>query len=639
VDAAIRRALEKLPADRFPLASDFAEALTDPSFTHGKVVGAGAVGSGGAWRPAALVLGGLAALFASTTAWALLSEDPPRQVERFGSPFLAGQEPSGTGPANFTMIPDGSGAVYVSASTEDPASRQLWIRRWTDLEASPIRGTDGANQPDVSFDGTEVAFHRSGEISIAPIASGPVRELGRGQWPQWGQDGRIYGTLGAVGTVAYPVTGGPADTVARLQGEDQQYVLSDVLSEEIALGHVIRGDGTFQVRMFDLETGETRYFTDGYLPQYVDPGYMVFGFDGSLMGVPFDTDAAEPVGVPVALYSDLNIPRVSRTGRLLFTTGGQAAVEREMVWVTREGEMTPIDPNWTFLRGDVNVTWSLSPDDRQLVLREQNEGAYDIWVKQLDDGPRSRLTFDERGDYFPMWAPDGESVTYVSGPATGLEVYSRRADGTGEPTQLVDLDQSVALAFWSPDMEWLILRTTTGAGNVFGRDIVAMRPGVDSEPVPLMTDDYDETDPALSPDGRWIAYVSNETGRYEVYVRPFPDVDSGRWQVSTQGGFQPKWSDDGREIFFRDAAPNMVAARVDGSGAAFRVAGSEILFPIPVGIDQRESAEGMPFDVTSDGQRFVMARAVSQLAEDGSALPTYILVQNFVEELKARVGR
>lgn len=265
------------------------------------------------------------------------------------------------------------------------------------------------------------------------------------------------------------------------------------------------------------------------------------------------------------------------------------------------------------------------------------DGSYDLWVKELDDGPRSRLTFDEAGDYYPQWTPDGESITYVSGTPTGLNVNTRRADGTGEPMELLDAAESFALAFWSPDREWLILRSTTGAGNVFGRDILAMRPGTDSTPQPLMAEEYDEMDPDLSPDGRWIAYASNETGRFEIYVRPFPDVDAGRWQISTRGGSRPRWTRDGREIFFGDENDNMVVARVDGSGTAFVAASPRILFATPSDIDRGDL--GIPYDVSPDGQRLMMARVVRDAAAAASGLPDFILVQNFAEALRERVPK
>ncbi|MDX1647336.1 MAG: hypothetical protein R3304_09345, partial [Longimicrobiales bacterium] len=495
-------------------------------------------------------------------------------------------------------------------------------------------GTEGGDQPTLSPDAREVAFHRGNAIFVVPVDGGPVRDLGPGQWPTWGTDGSIYVNLGAVGSVRYPAVGGPADTVLALQDDHQNYYVWDVLPGG-ALTLVTTGDGTFEVWAAYLETGEMRFLVEGEDPLYVETGHLLFRFEGSLMAAPFDPRSMELRGPAVSLASDVTAQAISRDGRLLYSTGTSATTLRQLVWVDRSGSVTPVDSSWTFVQGDINTSWRLSPDGGRVALREMVDGVYDLWVKQLDEGPRSRLTFDERADYFPMWSPDGESVTFVSGSPTGLDVWTRRADGTGEPELLLDAEESIALAYWSPDREWMILRTTTGAGNVFGRDIKALRPGVDSVPQPLLVGEFDEMDPALSPDGRWLAYASNETGSFEVYVRPFPDVQAGRWQISTDGGHGPVWSRDGDEIFFRDGNSNMAAAAVDGSGPALRVASPRVLFPFPD--DVVTGSLSAPFDVHPDGRRFLMARALRAESDEGATFPDFVLVQNFDQELRTRV--
>jgi hypothetical protein len=152
-----------------------------------------------------------------------------------------------------------------------------------------------------------------------------------------------------------------------------------------------------------------------------------------------------------------------------------------------------------------------------------------------------------------------------------------------------------------------------------------------------MTAEYDETEPAVSPDGRWIAYQSNETDRFEVYVRPFPTVQDGRWQVSTEGGTSPRWAGDGRELFFKDDRRNLVVASVDAAGGSFRAGRPEVLFAIPSDLVVG-SALTMPYDVTADGERFLMARVAGDTSGGGTA-PSFVLVQNWVQELTTRVPR
>ena len=274
--------------------------------------------------------------------------------------------------------------------------------------------------------------------------------------------------------------------------------------------------------------------------------------------------------------------------------------------MTRSGQATPVDAGWSFDVGAGNIGWSLSPDGTRLALRERTEAGYDIWVKQLPDGPLSRLTFYEGMDQRPRWAPNGESVTFLSNRSGNVDVWSKRADGTGEPQVLFDGGSLLGggQSFWSPDGEWLVLRTGGVAGVLDVRDILALRPGMDSVPLPLLTEEYDEMAPALSPDGRWLAYVSNETGSNEVFVRPFPDVDSGKTQVSTDGGIMPLWAHSGRELFYVDYSRALVATQVE-TDPSFQVGAKETLFTLPP--DFRANFVSNLFDITPDDQQFLMA--------------------------------
>ena len=187
---------------------------------------------------------------------------------------------------------------------------------------------------------------------------------------------------------------------------------------------------------------------------------------------------------------------------------------------------------------------------------------------------------------------------------------------------------------WGPDAEWLVLRGGRSGAAANTRDILALRPGVDSVAVPLLAEDYDEQQPALSPDGRWLAYISNETGTFEVYVRPFPDVNTGKWQVSTNRGTMPVWAHSGGELFFLDGDRGLVVAQVDGD-SGFQVGEKETLFTLPPGY--RTATTNTLYHISPDDQRFLMARGYQGDSQEGPDRP-FVLVNNFFEELRERAG-
>ncbi len=640
VDAAVRCALEKLPADRFTSAQEFVRALGDPGFRYGELAEEGAGASPGPWKRLTLGFATTTAILAVALGWSLLSPDPPLPVERFASPFGDADPPVLRNAVAFNLSPDGSKLVYVGVG-EGGAGNQLWARQWNDLDPLPVRGTTGAVMPDVSPDGERLAFMRGGEVSVLSFEGGPVITLGPGTFPRWGSDGYIY-ALGDSGAVRMPASGGPVEQVTRLGEGEVGHVVSDFLpGGEDALLMVGLSGGDGEIRALDVNTGESRSLTAGQWPRYAESGHLVYLFEGVLMAARLDPGAVELLDSPVAIVDGVQAFTLSDDGKLFYSGGGSsgALVPRQLVWMNRTGQASPVDPDWWFDRGNPNTGWSLSPDGTRIAVRALTEDGYDIWVKELDEGPFSRITFDGGDDRKPRWAPDGETVTFLSSRASAMDVWSRRADGTGSAELVFDHEVGLADGFWSPDGEWLLLRSSGPRGVEGARDILAVRPGVDSVAQPLLAEEYDESAPAISWDGRWIAYVSTETDREEVFVRPFPDVDSGKVQVSTEGGIMPYWAHNGEELFFVEPSTlNMMGARFETT-PRFRVVEREPLFTIPPRYEG--SLVGLLYDVTQDDQRFLMARPYEGAgveAGDGGEANSFVLVQNFFEELRERVG-
>ncbi len=640
VDAAIRKALEKIPADRFTGAHSFAKALADPAFRHG-ADGSAPVATTRRLRRIAVAGWGTAA--AAVAALAVVgtrdAPEPVRRVERFAAPFLEGQVPTFIGPSGYGLSPDGSMLVYRHVVD---GQQVLMVRRWDDLSATPVRETSNAWDPFVSPDGLELAFEQDGQIRALAFSGGPVRTLASASIPHWGHDGFVYATTDS-GSVRVPARGGPVERLTTLAENESIHIVTDLLPDgRAALLMVNVGGSRWEVRALDLETLEMTLVIEGQGAEYVPTGHLVYLIDGgTLMAVRFDPRRRELLGTPIAVLDGVSFWDIADDGKLFYTTGGASGGSGptlQLAWVDRRGQATAVDPTWTFSRGtDVNLRWDVSPDGSMVVLREFTSEGYDVWVKRLDRGPRSRLTFTTGMEKMPVWEPSGRFVTYLSDQNGNFDVWRRTADGTREPELILDLEQDIATIDWSHDGEWLFVRTTAGTAATAQRNILAFRPGVDEEPVPLFAGSYREINPALSPDGRWIAYASDETGRFEIYVRPFPDVSEGRWQVSINGGRNPQWASSGRELFFQGPAQEMMVSEIVAN-TTFGAGTPRLLFESS---PQWETGNlnGVYYDAHPDDQRFLVATraVVGSETDQGPPAPPVILINNFFEELRARV--
>ena len=403
---------------------------------------------------------------------------------------------------------------------------------------------------------------------------------------------------------------------------------------------VCHGDctGVRELWTLDLGSGEAKLLvSDAVRGWYVATGHVVHvRADGGVFAAPFDLGSLSLTGPAVPVLEGVQVARnaipdftLSRSGSLLMIAGpagGSEGAPMEAVWVNRDGLVTPVDPDWQFGAG-TNTGWALSPDGSRLAITARGQEGNDIWIKELDRGPVSRLTVHGAADFRPRWTPDGRSVSFISSRGQSPDVYQRPADATLPSELVLDMDESIQEALWSRDGEWLVLRT----GSVNGaRDVWAMRLSTDSVPTRLLESDFDERAVTLSPDGKWLAYQSDETGRNEIYVRPFPDIVAGKTTVSIGGGSRPLWAHSGRELFYVDGENRMVAAQVRTS-TTVEVDERRVLFSVAQYVI---SANYTPFDISPDDQRFLMTRLVG--AAEG-ATTAMILVENWFEELKAKV--
>jgi serine/threonine-protein kinase len=298
---------------------------------------------------------------------------------------------------------------------------------------------------------------------------------------------------------------------------------------------------------------------------------------------------------------------------------------------------TAIDSGWSWDRVGVNNNGiSLSPDGSRLAVVARASNSDDIRIKQLETGPFTRLTFDGAA-MRPLWSRDGRHVWYISRDSISASLYRRRADGTGSPVLVLDPANRVEEVVETPDSAVMIVRVSL-PGGAAGRRIYLFRPAAgtgDSALTPLLdSPDFNQVSPALSPDGRWLAYVSNESGRDEVYVRPFPNVEGGRWQVSRDGGTEPAWAHSGKELYFRSAGANggrgSVVAVPVLPGQGFVMGEQKELFRDRYLRDQWHAQ----YVVTPDDRRFIFVQDVSA-GDDGTSAPSasMILIQHWLAEL------
>lgn len=521
--------------------------------------------------------------------------------------------------APLAISPDGRRLAYVGRHAR---GAQLYLRNLDAFDAVPLTGTDGARYPFFSPDGESIAFFAGGRlkrVSIhggAPVSICDVPVLGRGG--AWGNGGTIVFDPGPSGLMRVAASGGRPERLTSTDPETDggnlswPYFLPDGRTLLATLG----SNQNSALVALSLDTGTWRKIGEGFQAQYLSSGHLIFHApgvrEGELQAVAFDTTRRAFAGAPSSVLSGVFRAEngggayfaVAQNGTLVFARGSHA---RTLVRVDRNGRRTPLLNERRGYRMP-----AVSPDGRRIVVTIDPRPSQ-IWVYDLARQAGIPLA-TEGHNLGPIWTPDGRRVTYTSRG----EMYSRTADGSSEAQRLLLRPLPQYPGAWSRDGRHIVFGEDTAAGS----DIWLK--SADEDARALIATGAVENSPRLSPDDRWLAYTSDESGRPEVYVRPFPNVGDGRWMVSTEGGAFPVWSRSGSELFYVNRATIMAVA-VEARGETFAAQTPEALFsgPFETGSPQ--------FDVTPDGRHFIMVEA------DPDARPTQIqVIANWMEEIRRR---
>ncbi len=453
------------------------------------------------------------------------------------------------------------------------------------------------------------------------------------QGATWGEDGTIvYSTFGR-GAMLYEVAdqGGEPETLTGLAEGDVRHQDPWFLPGSRSLLYVAQRPEETAIMALDLDRGVTRDLgLRGSIPRYVEPGLLVYVSsysDGVVQSVRFDAEKLEVLGEPVRLPQTVamrryNTPRIafSRNGHMAYyETAGENSIGASEVWWfdPSDGSMekTEIPPaDNSYLR--------LSPDGSRVAM-DVRSGERDIWTWDLERRTASRLTFFASRDEYPAWSPDGRRLYFASIRTGTVAMFSMPSDGSGEAVEVAGIEGDQYSI--SPDGETVIFRgnyyETGPASSIWMASLVG-----DAEPRPLLQSDFVQRNAEISPDGRWMVYQSEESGEFEIYVRPFPDVNSGRWQLSSSGGSEPFWSRDQRWIYYvsrRDR--HLFRLPVSVEGDAFVPGRLEDLGEVPFDL----SGQGRNLDIHPDGRIL----GPVPIGDDNSG--RLVLVTNWVEEFPA----
>ncbi len=626
----LQRCLRKDRRQRTPDAAilriEIEDAIAAPATAEPS---AAATGTGVLGRRALLLAGGCllaGSIITGLVFWSLRPAPAPKPVTRTVITLPADQRLAVEENPAVAISPDGRLLAYAAIQG---SVQQLYLRAMDSLEARAIPGTDGAVNPFFSPDSQTLGFFAGGKLMKVSVNGGGATTLGgapSGRGASWGSQGAIVFIPSFAAPVQeLPEAGGMPRPLTHIdKGEyplwpellpDGKAVLFASGTAATSMRIAVRVTGTGEQRILVPVPGSTQ-------PRYAASGHLLYVQGSTLMAAPFDvrrqalTGEAVPVveNVPVSPNTAAAQYSISAMGTLVYVSGESQANQSKLVWVSRDGKEQPLAaPPHVY-------SWPrISPDGRKVAVDQGNQ----VWVYELARDTMTRFTFEGSANLIPVWTPDGSRIAFSSDKDGPRSVFWQKADGSGGLEKLTSSEYARGPLSWSADgqlLSFVEINPTTG----FDIWVLDMK---DRKAVPFLRTPFNEAG-WFSPDGHWMAYVSNESGRYEVYAQPYPGP-GGKWQISTDGGMDVRWTANGRELTYRNG-DKMMAVDIT-TQPAFSAGKPKMLFggpyvpPVP---------NFSYYDVSADGQRFLMLKP----AEQSQAAPAQIVVvQNWFEELKQKV--
>ena len=525
----------------------------------------------------------------------------------------------GASPSPLAISPDGQRLAF--AATGPDGRSFLWVRPLDTLAAQMLSGTEGAAQPFWSPDGQFLAFFAEEKLKKIAASGGPVITLcdsSAGLSGAWNRDGVILlgSNQGSSPIFRVSATGGTPVTATTVIEDDLSHARPTFLPDG---RHFLYRTGTglsLSIYVASLDSSERKLLLKvNATPVVYSAGHLLFLRERTLMAQAFDSDRLELTGEAFPIAEEIQtygtspnaVFSASENGVLVYQTGG--TTHSSLLWFDRSRKQVGV-------LGEPGAFYGLelSPDGRRAAVSVNERNNRDIWIYDLARGIRSRLTFDPAMEMDAIWSPDGSRLIFNSNRKGRLNLYQKAADGSGEEALLFEDENGKVPLSWSADGPSLLYGTGLATAQT-GTDLLVLPFAGERRPIPLVQSPFNESQGRLSPDGKWVAYRSDESGRYEIYVASYPALSAKR-QISTGGGNWPRWRQDGREIFYFEIDGTLMAAAVNGSGAAVEVGAVKTLF------ETRVVVTPYPYDVTADGQRFL----INTRPGDGATEPITVVV-------------